>query len=78
MDFSDSLTGNTYACQNAVKLERMFAAPFIAQLGRGHVEGVYSLAKDPESLEVTTIDFFSDNTRLIAGRDLRLQVVTEC
>ncbi|MCJ1325417.1 rRNA-processing protein sof1 [Thelotrema lepadinum] len=36
---------------NAVKLERMFAAPFVAQLGRGHVEGVYSLAKDPESLE---------------------------
>jgi DDB1- and CUL4-associated factor 13 len=35
---------------NAVKLQRMFAAPFIAQLGRGHVEGVYTLAKDPESL----------------------------
>ena len=29
----------------------MFAAPFIGQLGRGHVDGVYSLAKDPESLE---------------------------
>ena len=36
---------------NAVKLERMFAAPFIGQLGRGHVEGVYTIAKDPESLE---------------------------
>ncbi|KAF2102068.1 WD40 repeat-like protein [Rhizodiscina lignyota] len=36
---------------NATKLERMFAAPFVAQLGRGHVDGVYSIAKDPESLE---------------------------
>ncbi|KAH0496337.1 hypothetical protein TgHK011_003705 [Trichoderma gracile] len=36
---------------NAVKLERMHAAPFIAQLGRGHVDGVYSIAKDPNSLE---------------------------
>ncbi|KAK4990389.1 Protein sof1 [Elasticomyces elasticus] len=36
---------------NATKLERMFAAPFIAQLGRGHVDGVYTLAKDPKSLE---------------------------
>ena len=29
----------------------MFAAPFIAQLGKGHVDGVYSMAKDPGSLE---------------------------
>jgi WD repeat and SOF domain-containing protein 1 len=36
---------------NAVKLERMHAQPFIAQLGRGHVDGVYSIAKDPNSLE---------------------------
>ncbi|KAF2487373.1 WD40-repeat-containing domain protein [Neohortaea acidophila] len=36
---------------NATKLERMFAAPFVAQLGRGHVDGVYNLAKDPESLD---------------------------
>ncbi|KAL8749323.1 MAG: hypothetical protein Q9184_006852 [Pyrenodesmia sp. 2 TL-2023] len=36
---------------NATKLERMFAAPLIAQLGKGHVDGVYSMAKDPESLE---------------------------
>ncbi|KAL8867140.1 MAG: hypothetical protein Q9174_005853 [Haloplaca sp. 1 TL-2023] len=36
---------------NATKLERMFAAPFIAQLGRGHVDGVYTMAKDPGSLE---------------------------
>lgn len=28
---------------NATKLERMFAAPFIAQLGRGHVDGVYTM-----------------------------------
>lgn len=36
---------------NAVKLERMHAAPFLAQLGSGHVDGVYSIAKDPNSLE---------------------------
>ena len=36
---------------NATKLERLFAKPFIAQLGRGHVNGVYTMAKDPESLE---------------------------
>ncbi|KAG6020514.1 hypothetical protein E4U41_002823 [Claviceps citrina] len=36
---------------NAVKLERMHAKPFVGQLGRGHVDGVYSLAKDPTSLE---------------------------
>jgi WD repeat and SOF domain-containing protein 1 len=29
----------------------MFAAPFIDQLGRGHVDGVYCMSKDPESLE---------------------------
>ena len=29
----------------------MFAAPFVAQLGRGHVDGVYTLAKDPKSLD---------------------------
>lgn len=29
----------------------MFAAPFVAQLGRGHVDGVYTLAKDPKALE---------------------------
>lgn len=32
-------------------MERMFAAPFIGQLGVGHVDGVYSMAKDPGSLE---------------------------
>ena len=36
---------------NATKLERMFAAPFVAQLGKGHVDGVYTMAKDPESLQ---------------------------
>ncbi|EQK97440.1 hypothetical protein G6O67_000196 [Ophiocordyceps sinensis] len=35
----------------AVKLERMHAAPFVGQLGRGHVDGVYSMAKDPNSLQ---------------------------
>ncbi|KKY17742.1 putative small nucleolar ribonucleoprotein complex subunit [Phaeomoniella chlamydospora] len=36
---------------NAVKMERMFAAPFVAQLGEGHVDGVYTMAKDPGSLQ---------------------------
>lgn len=36
---------------NATKLERMFASPFLGQLGRGHVDGVYTIAKDPNSLE---------------------------
>lgn len=29
----------------------MFAAPFLAQLGKGHVDGVYTMAKDPGSLQ---------------------------
>ena len=36
---------------NAVKLERLFAAPFVGQIGDGHVDGVYSMAKDPGSLD---------------------------
>jgi hypothetical protein len=36
---------------NATKMDRMFAQPFLAQLGRGHVDGVYTMAKDPNSLE---------------------------
>lgn len=36
---------------NATKLDRMFAAPFVAQLGRGHVDGVYALARDPQALD---------------------------
>ncbi|KAL8334828.1 hypothetical protein RB598_009176 [Gaeumannomyces tritici] len=35
---------------NAVKLERMFAAPFICQLGKGHVDSVFSMTMDPGSL----------------------------
>ncbi|KAK4132980.1 WD40 repeat-like protein [Trichocladium antarcticum] len=35
---------------NAVKLERMFAKPFLAQLGNGHVQGIYSMCKDKQSL----------------------------
>lgn len=31
-------------------MERMFAQPFIAQLGKGHIDGVYSFAKDPRTL----------------------------
>lgn len=29
----------------------MFAQPFVAQLGKGHVDGVYTLAKDPQNLD---------------------------
>lgn len=36
---------------NATKLERMFAKPFLGDFTPGHVDGVYSFAKDPESLE---------------------------
>lgn len=35
---------------NATKLERMFAQPFIGQLGNGHIDGVYSIAKNLHSL----------------------------
>lgn len=35
----------------ATKMERMFAQPFIAQLGNGHVDGVYSMAKDIRKLD---------------------------
>ena len=35
---------------NAVKMERMFASPFVTDLGSGHVDGVYTMAKDPSSL----------------------------
>jgi DDB1- and CUL4-associated factor 13 len=31
---------------NATKLERYFAKPFIAQLGNGHIDGVYQIAKN--------------------------------
>lgn len=31
---------------NATKLERMFAQPFVAQLGDGHRDGIYCLAKN--------------------------------
>lgn len=35
---------------NATKMERMFAQPFIGQLGNGHIDGVYSIAKNLHSL----------------------------
>ncbi|KAK9456740.1 WD40-repeat-containing domain protein [Dipodascopsis uninucleata] len=31
---------------NATKLERVFAKPFVGQLGNGHIDGVYCLAKN--------------------------------
>lgn len=34
---------------NAVKLDRVFAKPFVAALS-GHADGVYSMAKNPKSL----------------------------
>lgn len=37
---------------NATKMERMFAKPFVGDLGRGHVDGVYVMSKDPERLDV--------------------------
>ncbi|KAJ8097584.1 WD40-repeat-containing domain protein [Lipomyces tetrasporus] len=35
---------------NATKLERVFAAPFVGQLGNGHVDGVYCIAKNMRRL----------------------------
>ncbi len=35
---------------NATKLERMFAKPFVGQLGRGHQDGVYHISQSPSSL----------------------------
>ncbi|KIH86567.1 WD repeat and SOF domain-containing protein 1 [Sporothrix brasiliensis 5110] len=35
----------------AAKMERMFAAPFVAQIGVGHQDGVYCLAKDLENTD---------------------------
>ncbi|KAK6346956.1 rRNA-processing protein sof1 [Orbilia brochopaga] len=35
---------------NATKLDRMFAKPFLGQLGNGHVDGVYTFAVDPKVL----------------------------
>lgn len=35
---------------NAVKLQKIFAKPFVGQLGNGHVDGVYALAKDEHLL----------------------------
>ncbi|KAK0521276.1 Protein sof1 [Tilletia horrida] len=32
---------------NAAKLNRLFAKPFVASLGDGHIDGVYALATDP-------------------------------
>lgn len=37
---------------NAVKLDRLFAAPLLGSLGDGHVDGVYSICKDPRRIGV--------------------------
>lgn len=34
---------------NATKLERMFAQPFVCQIGKGHIDGVYTLSHDRNS-----------------------------
>ena len=30
----------------------MFAKPFVGDLGKGHVDGVYVMAKNPERLDI--------------------------
>ncbi|KAG4305659.1 hypothetical protein PORY_001215 [Pneumocystis oryctolagi] len=37
---------------NSVKLDRMFAKPFIGQLGNGHIDGVYCIVRDPRKIDV--------------------------
>lgn len=37
---------------NSVKLDRMFAKPFIGQLGNGHVDGVYCMTRDPRKIDI--------------------------
>ncbi|KAK9459127.1 WD40-repeat-containing domain protein [Lipomyces oligophaga] len=37
---------------NATKLERVFATPFVGQLGHGHVDGVYCLAKNIRQVNI--------------------------
>lgn len=48
----DASLTETVGALNAVKMDRMFAQPFICQLGSGHVDGVYQIAKDPSSLNM--------------------------
>ncbi|EMR10665.1 hypothetical protein PNEG_01365 [Pneumocystis murina B123] len=36
---------------NSVKLDRLFAKPFIGQLGNGHIDGVYCMAKDSRKID---------------------------
>lgn len=35
---------------NATKLDKVFAQPFVGQLGDGHIDGVYSIAKNSRTL----------------------------
>ncbi|KAG4301648.1 hypothetical protein PCK1_002133 [Pneumocystis canis] len=37
---------------NSVKLDRMFAKPFIGQLGNGHIDGVYCIVRDPRKIDI--------------------------
>lgn len=36
---------------NSAKLDRMFAKPFIGQLGNGHIDGVYCIVRDPRKIK---------------------------
>ena len=49
---------------NATKLERMFAQPFIAQLGQGHIDGVYCMAKDPKKLSAIASGSADGNVKM--------------
>ena len=35
---------------NATKLERIFAQPFVGQMGMGHRDGVYTISRSPNTL----------------------------
>ena len=48
---------------NAVKLDRMFAKPFIGAMG-GHIDGVYCMAKHPNQLN-TVISGSGDGGMLL-------------
>ena len=60
----------------ATKMERMFAKPFVGQLGRGHVDGVYCLAKDLRALDRVASGSGSGEVKLwnLADRSEQLSV----
>ena len=59
--------------------QRLFAKPFLGQMGKGHVDGVYSMAKDPNSLKhfasgsgdgIIKVSRFQSSPVLCSGRRL--------